>query len=278
MKRQAENLEELTPEQEKLFTDHLYLVQNAIKGKWSFMYDDAQSIAFEALLRTVRNYDPSRGSSLSNLFNTSFNFLIINEYLKRLREKGRDVQDERELQNELKELNNLLSDSTDTSVKQEILEQIKDIKGQLDSLKSREPLSLDMELSDGEGETFTLKDTIPAMNEMRAHDYSDYVKLKQDLKKVLDPTEFAIMEMIEQGYSYQEIFNELSSYSKNKFRKDKAQPNKYEDFKGKKLDVKWIAQIDGIVRTKIRPKVTEYFNKLKRETIVARYKNSLNKR
>lgn len=224
-------ISELTPEQEEQFNENLKYV-NLVKSKYYFMGDEAESVAYEQLLKAVRDFDPSRGVPLKNLFFIYYQNAMKNAVLQEARRSGRSTYNEKLLMDELSKLEATLNLTTEPDAKKEIEESILDFKRRLTQLKDKTNLSLDkpMEVGDDAVSLYELLEDA----EVAAPNIAEYKDLKKRLKQKLSQLEFQILELVEKGYSFDHIVDVLHSV-------------------GQGINITRPQQIQYIIDTKIRP-------------------------
>jgi DNA-directed RNA polymerase sigma subunit (sigma70/sigma32) len=207
-------LKELTQEQEKLFNENLKWV-DLLKSKYYFMGDDAESIAYEQLLKAIRSFDSSKGVPLKNLFFIYYQNAMKNAVLQEARRVGRSTVDEKVLMDELKKLENTLDVVTEGDSKEELEDEIIDIKNKLKQLKEKTNLSLDMPMGGGEEDAVQLYELLEDA-QAAAPTISEYKHLKERLQSKLSPVEFQILESVEKGYTLSQISDMLKGTSAGK--------------------------------------------------------------
>lgn len=226
-KMKKKSYAELTKNQLDLFNEHEHLIEDAVgiaERKYGLDKADAESIAYEELLNAVRKYDPNKGP-LKNQFFTYVNNMVQNAWLKTLRDQGRDTNNEKQLKDKIKKLENL----TPTP---EIIDEINVLTKKLDELKDKSTKSLDYKPSDDEGNLQSFYDLLEdgRATAQNMAEYEDLIKkiyseLKNDRAR-------QIFKLLLDGNTYLEITHHLNP-DKSPFKFDKKE-NRWYDPKTKR--------------------------------------------
>lgn len=207
-------MSQLTDVQQELFDKNLTRVDQFVrKYRGRLDSDELESNAMLALFECSRLWEPSKGSFLTYL-NRSFDNVVSDMLEEKTRQHGTmPYTEQKELKKRLEELENVM-DTVKKDPSQFTTEEITNLEEQVDTIREflheknvPKSVSLDVPLSGIEEGNIELSDIIEDMQAISLEDMVTYNYLRDQIRKSLTPRNYRIVELIEEGYTNQEIAN-----------------------------------------------------------------------